>query len=205
MNLENNKGITTKVSVNTNEQLSARNKSNEQLFSVHPIHLSRGEINKEGTSYYSLENLGNTKSVQLEIDGEPVVLSEEMYKKLAEFLKISKDLPKNFDCGSFAKLLNLLEYNIDSGYAEKYDVNKFDIQRLDKITIKELNPGDTIFLSLSTNPANYMFKHFAIYIGKDLYISKFGGAGKLIVTDLVNMANGFGGVYVFKISAKKPQ
>jgi cell wall-associated NlpC family hydrolase len=68
--------------------------------------------------------------------------------------------------------------------------------------LHNLQTGDTLFISESSNPENYKATHFAIYLGKNLYISKFGPSGKLIVTDMDNMMKGFGGNYIFKMTPK---
>ena len=182
----------TKLKFSTNLTVNAMNADGNLKFKASDILLARSEINP-GFSYYSLDNLDNTKNILMEVDGKLVDFPQNMTKKLEYYFKEQNNIQESFDCGSFAHLLNSIDYDWPHFKSEKFNIEQMDNEMLNK-----LQTGDTVFISKFNNPENYGITHFAIYLSDGLYISKFGNSGKLIVTNMENMKKGFGGKYMFK-------
>jgi hypothetical protein len=163
-------------------------------FQVFDIRLSRSEINKKGISYSELCDLGNTKKVQLMIDGEPIKMPEKLLKQFAIFARRSHGkLPEDFDCRSLVMHLNSQSHN----YMYFQDV--FEVTPLKDES--ELHTGDVIVISERDNMTR--IHHYALYLDKGIYLSTSGpGTGSLMAAKLDAMKNAFGAQYVYRCVPK---
>lgn len=191
---ENNK--TTRIKIKTDLSITAQTKDSSCKFKVSDILLdSHGKL--WAKSYYKINDLSGIENIMIEINGEKIFLPEKMNDRLAYYMREQNNIKTYFDCASFAHLLNSVDYTPKMFYP-----HKFIIENISNENLHNLQTGDTLFISESSNPKNYKATHFAIYLGKNLHISKFGPSGKLIVTDMDNMMKGFGGNYIFKMIPK---
>jgi hypothetical protein len=187
---------TTRIKVSTNLTGIAENNSSGSKFNISTILLAR-PWKIRSISYYETNNLYDVNNISIEIDGRIIDFPEKMKEKLAYYMREQHIIKDYFDCVSFVHLLNSIDYANKGFYT-----HRFIIENIDDKNSNNLKAGDTVFISKSTNPENYQATHFAVCIGENLYISKFGSSGKLIVTDIDNMMKGFGGNYIFKMIPK---
>jgi hypothetical protein len=118
-------------------------------------------------------------------DGEikPLEIPQKLTQRLAEYLRTRPDRGQEFECGSFVHYLMGIPFTLNG-----FDENKWEITPY--MSEEEMLPGFTI---LVYNPPedNRELKHIAMYLGRGLYLSKFGGAPVLLVTTLEEMKKGY--------------
>lgn len=192
-NPEKNK-ITTKLIIERDEA-NALNSSSGVQFKVRYITLGRTRLDKP-FSYYQLSDLSHTTNADVMMrdgtDLKAVELPEGMFDKIAQHLrKENKPRDGRFDCGDFVHFVNDIPYKSSQFRPELWNIDSLNSE-------DNLSPGDTVFISHSDNPNSNGITHFAIYMGHNLYLSKFGNTGRLIAASLDEMKKGFGGDFVFK-------
>lgn len=188
----------TRLIIEKDVDYKAVNNSNNVNFGVKSIVLSRNEsVNSEGFSYYKLRDLSNTKRLRIllrESDEErEVMLPEEMLVRMTQYLQRENSLQSPFDCASFAHYANGIPYVFSH-----FDPSFWNVEAFAESSMK---PGDTVAIHNGGDRLEDI-THFAIYLGDGLYISKFGTAGRLIVSNIDEMKKGFAGEDVVKVSPK---
>ncbi|KKR69735.1 MAG: hypothetical protein UU12_C0038G0012, partial [Candidatus Woesebacteria bacterium GW2011_GWA2_40_7b] len=182
----------TKLIIEKDTDLNAQNSSNKHNFEIKGISILRGDSNRGGYDYYKLKDLSQTRAISITLrekdEEKDVELPEDMLQNMANYLANKNNITGHFDCASFAHAANGIQYESPNYNPSNWIQSEFD---------GNINPGETVIIEDKDKPN--MFNHFAIYLGDDLYISKFGGAGPLIVSDLDAMKKGFDGDSVFKL------
>lgn len=120
-------------------------------------------------------------------------LSEEMNQRIVSYLRAGGPPSSPFDCNCFAHYMNGVGYIFGKFYNDKWVISTFEGNR-------SLKPGDTILIGKNGDD----FSHLAIYLGHDLYLSKFGSIGPLLVTTLPAMILNFEAKRVVKITPSRP-
>jgi hypothetical protein len=180
------------------------NRDSNVVFEIKDITLGRMKI--EGQySYYNLRNLSNTETVEVLVrdskETKKIDLPDTMLSRLAEYLKVEKNLTDyNFDCSAFAHFVNDIPHQF-----AVFDIldGKWEISNIYE---KQPNPGETVLLlRTDINDTKLLGDpvHFAICIGPDLYISKFGTVGRLIATSAEEMKKAFDADNMVKVSPNK--
>lgn len=170
----------------------ATNESSGKGFQVNAISISRSDQN-QGYDYYRLKDLSNTKFLSVFLreqdQTKEVALPEVMLERMAYYMANKAKMKGPFDCVSFAHMINGIPYEFGKYNSANWEMTPFN---------GYLNVGDTISICNSDSESR-RDNHFAIYVGDGLYLSKFGGPGPLIVTDLTEMKKGFDGDLVYKM------
>lgn len=120
-------------------------------------------------------------------DSECILLPDSMQNQLIRYFTDGKP-DGDFDCFSFAHFVLNVPYEFAFFRREKWELTL-----LAGNDIEDLRYGDSVLISHDESGDPDKLSHFAVYIGKNLFISKFGSAGRLIVTDIENMKKLFGG------------
>lgn len=163
-----------------------------------PVTLGR-HYPEGSVSYYKIHNLSNTQKLEVFMregnELRKIELPEDMLERMAEYIKVEHKFKNILDCFCFACIAN-------DTPTKSYDdlQNEWDMT---KPSESELKPGDTIVILDDGKFHASRPTHFAIYLGDDLYISKAGFEGRLMVADIDEMVDCFGGKYVSKITPKK--
>ncbi|MBP9757179.1 MAG: hypothetical protein KBD06_01105 [Candidatus Pacebacteria bacterium] len=171
---------------------TAHNAGNDVVMKMRELFLSRNN-DAAKVSFYSLKDLSRTQSLEVVMNTEngtkTIELPDGMLDRIAEYLRSDAlDIKNDFDCGAFAHFVNNVPHVV-----EKFDTALWSVYSLKNETV--LHPGDTVITvdgDGKTVVRGQDIKHFAIYLGDGLYISKFGTVGPLIVTTLEEMKKGFG-------------
>jgi hypothetical protein len=185
----------------TQEEGKALNQSDGSIFNTKDLKISRTQPWENLPPYYKFSDLSKTSDIEILLETEKgleeINLPKKMLDNIAKFLREdSKPRNHKFDCSSFAHFVNDIPYEFSNFFHHKWEIKLIK----DK---KNLNSGDTIFISESEDLDDLKITHFAIYLGNNLYISKFGNAGKLMVTNLEEMKKGFGGRFCFQAIPRK--
>lgn len=189
----------TKLLIEKDEVIFGTNTDSGQSFELRNMSLGRRRIDGK-FSYYGLRDLSNTENVEILVresdDVRKIGLPNNMLKRLAEYLANEKDLSDfNFDCSAFAHLLNEVPHEFEGFNSYLWNLEELDSE-------ENLAIGDTILLSKILTQSASEPKHFAIYIGDGLYISKFGQSSRLIASTLEEMKKGFDADLAHKASPK---
>jgi hypothetical protein len=115
-----------------------------------------------------------------------IKLPNDMNKKILQYLKIDTTC-EEYDCWHFFKCVFFDKQTVDKSRVCFTALNPND----------EIKPGDGIAIVNSSGP-----KHWAIALGDDLYISKFGIGGGICMTSIQQMLKYFGCNCVYKIGYK---
>lgn len=97
-----------------------------------------------------------------------------------------------FDCNSFVHFVSGVPYEYG-----KFSTDQWTLSRIDHQNPIQL--GDVILIGYGEREIN----HVAINIGDDLYISKFGASGPVLVTDLTTLQMAYGGLGLLSAKPKK--
>ena len=190
----------TKLIIEKDKNLSAKNASSKQIFKVKGVSLLRGDSNRRGYDYYKLKDLAETRAISITLrekdETKDVEMPEDMLDRMADYLSNMNSTNGNgrFDCVSFVQAVNGIPYEYT-----KYDPSKWNQSNFNG----DVKVGDTIAIVDSDAPQANQYTHFAIYLGDGLYISKFGFSGPLIVSDVDEMKKGFHGDTVYKLEPKQ--
>ena len=147
-------------------------------------------------------DLSNTQSVEVlmrsETGFERITLPEKMLERIAQYIREESKSPlKDFDCSSFVHFVA----DVPHEFAH-FDAEKWNITPLDESALKA---GDIAMIVDTDNPASFetsKIMHLAIYLGSNLYISKFGDSGKLIIANMEEMKKGFNGNHGYQITLR---
>jgi len=139
---------------------------------------------------YSAGEGGKRKSIDL---------PELMKVKLVEYIRNGgppKELLNGasecrFDCNSFVHYVTGVSYEYGKFSTDSWTVARIDDQN-------PIQVGDVILIGYSPKEIN----HVAINIGDDLYISKFGASGPVLVTDLTTLQMAYGGLGLLSAKPK---
>lgn len=184
---------TTNVNIDTEEKIGTNVIGGREL-EMYDIKFSKSEINK-GISHLKLNKLDRAGNIKLLIDGEPVKIHPDIMKEFAKFFQIKHDLPKEFDCRSFVNILNSFSYNM------KDMTNTYEISLL--TDLNNLKPGEMIFLNKKESSNAWEPDHYAMYIGKGIFLSTSGpGNGTLIASTMDSMKHAFNSNYAYLLSLK---
>ena len=187
------------------ENIIAGSATDNLKLNIKSLSINRGQT-ENPINYYKLSNLSRTSSIQVLMRAEQglkdMCLPPQILDNIAKFIREnSKNKKEEFDCVSFVHFVNDMPY--ERGH---FNPLYWDISFLSDDN--NLKSGDTIFIASPQNPANFNAKeitHFAIYLGDELYLSKGGSAGPMIVTTLEEMKHGYKGMYPFIAKPKKEQ
>lgn len=145
----------------------------------------------------NLNNLRNIGEIDLSFlengRSKKIDLPKRMLERLRNYLSRKVYITDKYDCADFAHEMNGVEFT----HAD-YDPEKW-------VTISyygNLKPGDTIAMKQKSNSNPKHYDHFAIYLGDDLYLSKHGSIGPLIVTGLEEMKKLFESDTVYQVTPK---
>lgn len=97
-----------------------------------------------------------------------------------------------FDCNSFVHFVTGVPYEYG-----KFSTDQWILSRIDHQNPIQL--GDVILIGYGDREIN----HVAINIGDDLFISKFGASGPVLVTDLTTLQMAYGGLGLLSAKPKK--
>lgn len=189
----------------------------EREGTMHPSHLSDDEqvevrnltVGRRDAEvgYYNLHNLSNTQKLEIYMRDdnkvESVDLPEDMLDRIAVYMMKENRARDFFDCSKFVELANGKLTDLLDVDDEDYYNNFFKKWEIAKFEADKIKPGETIMLTdlsfKDGKTSNVMPKHFAIYLGHGLYLSKAGYRDRLMVTTMDQMVNCFGGEYIFKL------
>lgn len=190
---------TTQLIIEKNFDAQATNASNEVVFGIKRVSVRRNK-NHEGCNFYGLKDLKRTNSIEIIMRGgnEEVLvdLPNLMLDRIAKYMSEKEHISGLFDCASFAHAANGIPYEFSKLKNENWIREDFDRDTM--------RPGDTVAICDSSTDDNHQFVHFAIYVGDDLYLSKFGSSGPLIVANVDEMKAGFSGDFVRKMVPNYP-
>jgi len=115
-----------------------------------------------------------------------VKIPPDVSRGIARFLRLYNH-PKNddFDCYSFANLLHRFPLFEPKAYL----LSRWSLERLSG----KPDPGGVVFLM----EGRENFKHAAIYLGADIYVSVYGAGGQLEFSELNDMRHDFRASSVF--------
>lgn len=158
-------------------------------------------INNDIKQKITLTGIDSVKKVLITYKSDNIEevmdLPQALNLRLLEYLKLdinnNLDAYSGFDCYAFASLISNVKY-----FPPQPDFN------FDK---SELKNGDVVVLSDSEDLPNSI-KHWAIYLGKGVYLSKFGkngdGTGALVqAMDLSGMMKLYKCKYWYRATPKK--
>lgn len=185
------------------EPKKAINLDSRVYFEIKKFTVARSNDEKP-FEYYKISDLSNTESVEVcmrsDTGLESIDLPQSILDKLAEYIRNeSLGTLGEFDCASFAHFVSDVPYTFG-----KFDSMKWNLDLLSDESVLKI--GDTVMITDDTydiekgESANTAIRHFALYLGSGLYISKFGTGGKLMVARLDEMKNGFDGTKAFKLT-----
>ncbi|MDZ4082466.1 MAG: NlpC/P60 family protein [Bdellovibrionales bacterium] len=98
-----------------------------------------------------------------------------------------------FDCNSFVHYVTGVSYEYGKFSTDQWTLSRIDYQN-------PIQLGDVILIGYGDREIN----HVAINIGDDLYISKFGASGPVLVTDLTTLQMAYGGLGLLSAKPKGP-
>ena len=132
-------------------------------------------------------------------NANPVLINlpNEIATSILKYL--SNDIQdENRNCFDFFKEAFFSDININ-----KNGNDIFSYVQISSLSPKDhLNPGDGVALFSNKPSGQTKIKHYAIALGQNLYISKLGGGGYLVVQDMQSMLNicGCEGFYKINLS-----
>ncbi len=185
----------TKFIIDLTNPVEAENTESGAVSTIYDIGMSR-KGGDASASYYGLSDLSRTEKLEIFIrseDGtERVALPEDMLERVAAFIREDHAREEEADCSSFVHFVNGIRYEFGRFIPEKWEISDFDEQAL--------VPGDSVMTA--ADPEHTDIAHFALYLGRGLYLSRFGENGKLTVAMMDEMKKAFSGEYVFHLRPK---
>jgi hypothetical protein len=142
---------------------------------------------ESGVSIYRVQNLSNISNLEIYLSKGnlselmKIGLPEDMLARFAEYLK-DRPQENEFDCASFAHHMMGINYSYASSEwkanLKHAGYNSFEY---DHYTEELLAPGDMVCVGVRTSGGIINVKHFMIYLGQGLYISKYGNGNDICV------------------------
>ena len=118
-------------------------------------------------------------------------IPEAVTQRLLSFLERGP-VPYNFcDCHCFGAFLGGLPYPHGSRNGELIPAQFPGVKRTQINSEAVLKPGDVVLLAETIDENSYKTNHTAVYLGEGLYISKLGGTGGFVVTNLTEISKAY--------------
>lgn len=196
----------TKLVIDKQIDAIATNSDSKVDFKVRDIYMSRNLLNK-GYALYRITDLSNTVGIEIYLkDGKnfnKVSLPTTMTEYIAQFVKEMHKKRSDYDCGAFVHAAFGLTSD-KSRDRSKSVINMSDWE-LSSYSPNKITPGDAILIknvSKKYKDIEHTNRHYAIYLGDGLFLSKFGTSGTLIACTIDEMKSGFDGNDVYKMTLK---
>ncbi|HVW71623.1 MAG TPA: hypothetical protein VHB93_00535, partial [Candidatus Paceibacterota bacterium] len=133
------------------------------------------------------KGLGVVRKVQLvDHKAKPINTSAALNKGIATFLSAYHETESpEFNCYSFANLVAGIAPHPSKDLRQYWHTE----------SLEEAAAGDTVFLLRDRPGMDVNFKHAAIKLNEELYISVYGGGGLLTISTLAHMIKDFEAEY----------
>jgi hypothetical protein len=185
------------------ENLKAKGADNGVVGEMRRLRIGRNT--PEDYDFYSISNLSRTQKLEVFMRAEDglkqIRVPEHILERMSEYLRRPQEYgPSDRNCREFVHFVHEVPFDRKMFQPDQWDW----FQLADE---SHLRSGDSICITKSLISAPKTFadvelQHFAIYLDADLYISKVGAGGDLVVSDLNTMKRIYEGDGVFLMLPK---